>query len=239
MTAALLLSDLHLRPDDHEFGAAFHAVLEGPARRAEAVYLLGDLFEYWIGDDIGLPLYAAEIRALRALADSGVAVYVQRGNRDFLLGRDFERASGAELLPDPATVVLGGMPTLLSHGDIWCTGDIAYQRWRRFAHNRAAQAVFMALPRALRQRIADRLRRHSRDRRHIPADAILDVTPAAIDRAFAMHGVRRIIHGHTHRPGNQQHAGGSRIVLPDWRPSQIQWLEIDHQGTHLRSIEDL
>jgi UDP-2,3-diacylglucosamine hydrolase len=123
--STLLLSDLHLPPQPSALRDSFIAFLDGPARDASTVYILGDLFEYWIGDDVGLDIYAAEISRLHALTSFGVAVWVQHGNRDFLLGRSFERASGARLLSDPSVVDIDGERWLLTHGDAYCTDDLA------------------------------------------------------------------------------------------------------------------
>lgn len=227
----LLLSDLHLPITPSPLRTAFIAFLAGPARAAEAVYILGDLFEVWIGDAEGLAAYGAEARALKALRDSGVAIHYQHGNRDFILGSDFARAAGMTLLADPVIVPLAGTPTLLSHGDIWCTDDLPYQRWRRFSRNPIAQYIYRRLPRAWRQKVAGTARGDGT--RNKPA-AILDVNATAIEQAFASHGVRRIIHGHTHRPAlHALNVGGhavERLVLADWRPGHCEYLQVDAQG---------
>ena len=230
--STLLLSDLHLPPQPSALRDSFIAFLDGPARSAGAVYILGDLFEYWIGDDVGLDVYAAEIASLAALTATGVPVFVQHGNRDFLLGRGFERASGARLLADPASVEIDGERWLLTHGDAYCTDDIAYQRWRRFSRNRVAQAIFRRLPRAWRERIAGGLRGGSADAKAGKSLAIMDVNEAAIARALHRAQTLYMIHGHTHRPA--EHAVGSgaivgtRIVLADWRDDRREYLEIDN-----------
>lgn len=237
---ALLLSDLHLPLEASPLREAFARFLAGPARQAEAVYILGDLFEYWIGDDAGLRDYAAEVLALRALADGGVRVRLMHGNRDFLVGRRFATAAGLELLHDPLRLELGGVPTLLSHGDLWCTDDRAYQRWRRFSHNPLAQRVFGLLPEPQRRRIAGAARRQSAvDKSHKP-EAIMDVNEAAVRTAFTRHGVRRIIHGHTHRPAEHHYElDGSqreRIVLADWRPGHREVLVCDGAGLRRETL---
>lgn len=225
----LLLSDLHLPNTASPLRDAFLAFLAGPAREAQAVWIIGDLFEYWIGDAEGLADYAPEAAALRRLADSGVAVHFQHGNRDFLVGRAFAAASGLRLEPDPRVVDLHGTPTLLSHGDIWCTDDLAYQRWRRFSRNPVTQAIYRRLPRSLRLAVAGEARAGSS--RGDRSMAILDVNPQAVAQAFAAHGVARIIHGHTHRPARHAalvgHASVERIVLADWRPGHCEYLRLD------------
>lgn len=235
--AAILLSDLHLPVADSPYRRTFLEFLQGPARQARQLYLLGDLFEVWLGDDIGLADYAQEVAALRAVADAGVQLAVMRGNRDFLLGRNFFAACGAEDLPDPVVRQLPDMLTALSHGDQWCSDDLAYQRWRRFAHNRYAQASWRKLPRAWREAAARRIRGHSAAGKRQKSEQIMDVNPQAIRSAFGVLGVARIIHGHTHRPGTHDYEIGGlqhqRIVLPDWRPEQMAYLMIDADGvTH-------
>jgi UDP-2,3-diacylglucosamine hydrolase len=230
--SVLLLSDLHLKPGNTAYGEAFRAFLSGPARKARAVYILGDLFEYWIGDDVSMPEYQAEVDAIRELAGTGVPVYLQRGNRDFLLGAEFLKYTGAQMLADPVVCDIEGEPTLLSHGDIWCTEDRAYQRWRRFSHNAIAQWCFLRLPARRRRRIAEGMRGKSRDQAR--DETILDVTPTVVDGLFSQYGVRRVIHGHTHRPATHTHTDGIRIVLPDWRPRQCGWIEIDGEQIHQR-----
>lgn len=243
----LLLADLHLpiaaagaAPEASFLNEAFLRFCAGPAREAGRVFLLGDVFESWVGDDLGLADYPREIAALKALSDSGVALFYQTGNRDFLLGRDFERATGARRLADEQVETLAGVPTLLAHGDQFCSDDVGYQRWRRFSRNRLAQWLFLKLPAAHRRRIAGGLRDgSSQAKRHKP-EAIMDVNPQAISAALARHGVNRMIHGHTHRP--REHAltvAGrecERLVLADWRRDRIEWLQITPQG---RSREQL
>lgn len=226
--ATLFVSDLHLTNEPSPLREGFLRFLEGPARDAQAVYLLGDIFEYWIGDDVGLHAYPAEIEALRALTDAGVAAYFMHGNRDFLVGRRFAEATGIELLHDPSMVRLDGRSVLLSHGDLWCTDDRGYQRWRRFSRNRIAQRLFMLLPRARREGIAGGVRNQSASAKRNKAESIMDVNAAAIDRAFREHAVNCIVHGHTHRPNDHRLSVDGReverIVLADWRPQRMEFL---------------
>lgn len=234
-----LLSDLHLPTGDSGFRTQFIHYLGNQARQADAVYLLGDLFEVWLGDDIGLDDYAEEVTALRALTDAGVAVYVQRGNRDFLLGDAFCRATGAQRLADPARVTLGGRRVLLSHGDIWCLDDVGYQRWRRFSHHPWTQGIFRALPRPWREKIATDLRRRSGQHKQAKSADIMDVRSDAVRRAALDHGADWIIHGHTHRPAEHELEGLARsestepvlrIVLADWRPERMEYLAVNRNG---------
>lgn len=231
----LLLSDLHLPAQPSRLREAFVAFLEGPALKAQRVFILGDLFEYWIGDDVGLQIYAKEISRIAALTASGVEVYFMAGNRDFLVGKGFAEISGARILPDPYLTTLAGVPTLLSHGDIFCTDDIGYQKWRRISRNTAIQNLFLLLPRSLRERIAGNLRSQSADNKAAKTSEIMDVNDAAIAAAFKQHQVQCIIHGHTHRPAHHRDSEGKeRIVLADWTPRRMEYLQIDdmHISAH-------
>lgn len=239
--STLLLSDLHLPQEDSPLRQGFARFLAGPARGAEAVYILGDLFEYWIGDAFGLRDHPAEVQWLRALADSGVRVYLMHGNRDFMIGKRFARAAGLELLPDPLRLDLDGVPTLLSHGDIWCTDDIPYQRWRRFSRRPLMQGIFNLLPEQPRQRVAGVARKQSAGKIHQPKE-IMDVNEAAVRAAFRTFGVSRIIHGHTHRPAEHRYeidgAARERIVLADWRPGRMEYLACGERGLERRTVTD-
>lgn len=237
----LLLADLHLPvvasgavTEASFLNEAFLRFCAGPARAAGRVFLLGDVFESWVGDDLGLADYPREIAALKALSDSGVEVRYQTGNRDFMLGRRFEWATGARQLPDEHLETLGGSVTLLTHGDQYCTDDVGYQRWRAFSRNRLAQWLFLKLPAARRRRIAGGLRDGSAEAKRQKAEAIMDVNQKAIAHAFEQHGVQRMIHGHTHRPAEHrlsvQGKSCERIVLADWRPERIEWLRVDARG---------
>ncbi len=235
----LLLSDLHLPRIPSPLRDAFIAFLDGPARGTDAVYILGDLFEYWIGDDAGVVHYAPEAEALQRLTASGVAVYFQGGNRDFILGRDFFKRTGVKPLPDPYTTDIGGVRTVLSHGDVFCTDDVPYQRWRRFSRIPSAQRMFHALPLSFRRAFGDGLRSHSEDARSYKRKSILDVNPNAIERTFVKSGAPRMIHGHTHRPTEHQlDIGGQpreRIVLADWRDDRKEYLEVS-DGKFVRKL---
>ncbi len=219
---------------------AFEAFCAAPARAAAGVYVLGDLFDQWIGDDqLREPTATRVAAALRALAESGVPVGVVVGNRDFLLGRRFTDAARATLLPEQVVVDVAGTPTLLMHGDEMCTSDLAYQRFRRFSHNRRWQHGFLALPYPLRRGIADWLRGRSRAATSAKPEAILDVEPAAVDAAFRAAQVTRIIHGHTHRPAQHRLVVDGRPcerwVLADWYDRGT-YLEFDAAGGRMRDV---
>ncbi len=218
---SLFVSDLHLSPDLPGASRLFQRFLRDVAPQAEALYILGDLFEAWIGDDdLDFPLHAEIADALRGLTGQGVGLYLLHGNRDFLLGEGFCRATGARLLPDPSLVELHGTPTLLSHGDAFCTDDEAYQAFRRQMRDPAYQAMLLAKPLAERRLMAQALRRESDQAKSGKAMAIMDVNAAAVADCLRRYGYPRLIHGHTHRPGRHLHEldGKSceRWVLPDW-----------------------
>ncbi|MFA5937947.1 MAG: UDP-2,3-diacylglucosamine diphosphatase [Sinimarinibacterium sp.] len=238
--AALFLSDLHLPAEPSPLREGFLRFLAGPACDARSVYLLGDIFEYWIGDDVGLQVYAEEVAALRALTARGVEVRFMHGNRDFLVGRRFARATGVALMRDPTALELDGRRALLSHGDLWCTDDHAYQRWRRFSRNRLAQAIFARLPRSLRERVAGGLRSHSSSEKRYKPEAIMDVNPAAIVQGFRHSGTRLMIHGHTHRPADHALSvdgqPAQRIVLADWHPERMEYIVATTEGLHRLSV---
>jgi len=234
MPHTLFISDLHLPVSSSPLRDAFAKFLAGPARQASALYILGDLFEVWLGDDAGLREYSVERACLRALTGAGVPVYFQHGNRDFLVGTEFGAATGVQMLADPLKIELGGVPTLISHGDLYCTDDTSYQRWRRFSRSPACQAVFRALPVAWRERIAGGVRAKSTaDKQYKPAD-IMDVNDGAIRQAFHQHGVTRMIHGHTHRPASHLYEVDGRAcqrhVLADWRPEHCEALKLTGSG---------
>jgi len=241
MKPTLLLSDLHLAADRTATLAAFHAFARGPARDAAAVYVLGDLFDAWIGDDQRREPYARSIvRSLRGISDAGIALFIAHGNRDFLLGDDFATDAGATLLDEQTIIDLCGTPTLLTHGDEFCTGDAEYQRFRAFARQPRHQRKFLLLPYVLRRLIGARLRGGSRAATARKPESILDVTAAAVENAFRSRVVSRIIHGHTHRP--HRHSSRidgracERIVLSDW-DDHGHYLAVDAAGIHDRRID--
>ena len=221
MASSLFVSDLHLSEERPEANERFIAFVEGTAREAAALYVLGDLFEYWIGDDdLGEPFNAVMAGFFAGLVRSGVPVFLMHGNRDFLMGERFCRATGAQLLADPAVVDLGGVKTLLMHGDTLCTDDLDYQGWRRTARSPAWQQEFLSQPLEARRRTVGALRDKSREVIQAKPAEIMDVSDDAVRDAFRRHGVTRLIHGHTHRPGHHEHDVDGRrcerLVLPDW-----------------------
>ncbi len=234
MPRTLFISDLHLSAQRPELVAAFHEFVRGPARGADALYILGDLFDLWLGDDQLRDRLAAGVAgALAELARSGTAVYLQRGNRDFLLGERFAKASGASLLPDAVVHDLHGTPTLIMHGDQLCTDDIGYQRFRAFWQDPARRRRFVALPFIVRRGIGATLRAGSRKAMANKAEAIMDVNVDAVVSALRERRVARLIHGHTHRPARHEHnVDGQncvRQVLADWY-TKASYLEVTDQG---------
>ena len=217
----LFISDLHLCPSRPHITRIFHEFLAGPAQQADSLYILGDLFEYWAGDDdLDDPFNAINCAALRALSDSGVPVFFMAGNRDFLAGEGFAHAAGLSLLPEPAVVDIHGEPTLLMHGDTLCIDDDAYQAFRAEVRSPDWQQAFLALPLTRRKSQIELLRRESEAQKLIKTAQIMDVNPDAVLQALTLHQCTRLIHGHTHRPARHDHVAGGkhceRRVLPDW-----------------------
>ncbi len=240
MKPTLFLSDLHLAPERTATVAAFHAFTRGPARAAAAVYILGDLFDTWLGDDqLREPFARAIGESLRALSEAGVAVHVARGNRDFLIGDAFARATGARLLPECEIVDIAGMRFLILHGDELCTGDAEYQRYRARMRSDAGRRRLLGMPYVARRAIAWYLRRKSRLANSRKPEAIMDVDANTVADMFRRHDVNRMIHGHTHRPA--RHAldvdgrARERIVLADW-DDRGHYLEVSPAGIHVREV---
>lgn len=231
----LLISDLHLEEERPDITRAFLHFLQTRARQAEALYILGDFFEVWVGDDGMSPFQHDIARALRELSDAGTRIFLMHGNRDFLIGRAFCREAGCTLLKDPSIVRLNGEPVLLMHGDSLCTLDVGYMKLRRLLRNPLSLFILRNLPLTTRRKLARKLRSESRAQTRMKAREIIDVTPDEVPRIMAEHGVRTLIHGHTHRPA--EHAlevngqSARRIVLGDW-DSQGWALQIDEQGLH-------
>ena len=236
----LLISDLHLQEERPDITRAFLDLLEGRARQAQALYILGDFFEAWIGDDAMTPYQASICQALRALSDSGTQIFLMHGNRDFLIGQAFCKAAGCTLLNDPCVVEMGGEPVLLMHGDSLCTRDLAYMKLRRYLRNPLSLWILRHLPLSTRQKLARKLRSESRTQTRMKANDIVDVTPEEVPRVMQQHGVRTLVHGHTHRPAIHKLALGNtparRIVLGDW--DRQGWaLQVDEQGFQLAPFD--
>jgi UDP-2,3-diacylglucosamine hydrolase len=232
---ALFVSDLHLSETRPAIARLFFRFLAEVAPRADALYVLGDLFEFWVGDDtLDEPLNREVAAAMRGVADGGTAVRFMHGNRDFLVGEGFAAATGAELLADPTTVDLYGTRTLLMHGDTLCTDDKAYQAFRAHVHNMEVQRQFLALPVAARRAQVGQVRSQSEQQKQGKPAEIMDVTALAVDDALrAAHYPPRLIHGHTHRPARHEHVvdghACERWVLADWY-ERGEYLRVDGSG---------
>nr|WP_218177010.1 UDP-2,3-diacylglucosamine diphosphatase [Pseudomonas gingeri] len=236
----MLISDLHLEEERPDITRAFLDFLAGRARSAQALYILGDFFEVWIGDDAMTPFQRSICAALRALSDSGTQVFLMHGNRDFLLGKAFCKAAGATLLKDPSVVRMNDEPVLLMHGDSLCTRDEAYMRLRRYLRNPITLFILRHLPLRTRHKLARKLRSESRAQTPMKANDIVDVTPDEVVQVMQQHGVQTLIHGHTHRPAIHKLQLGAqaakRIVLGDW--DRQGWaLQVDDQGFQLAAFD--
>lgn len=227
----LFISDLHLDPRLPALSEAFVEFIEKNAFDADALYILGDFFEVWLGDDDLNPHHFRILDTLRKLSNADVKVYFMRGNRDFLINKHFAAITGATLLPDPATITLYGKPVLLSHGDLLCTLDIKHQRSRNFYTNKLVQFVARNLPLRYRRYKANKFRSNSAGTlKNLPAE-IMDVTQSAVEETMAKHNVDLLIHGHTHRPDihhfKLNNEPATRIVLGSW-----------HHGVHCLEYYD-
>ncbi len=236
----LFISDLHLDAERPRITELFGRFLREEAAGADALYILGDLFEAWVGDDDPSDTGAFVARELRAVADAGTPTFFIHGNRDFLLGEEYARRAGMTILPDPSVVMLHGQPTLLMHGDTLCTDDVAYQQFRTQTRNPAWQAQFLSQPLPARLAFAKQARAASKAHQqglqgHGTMESITDVAPATVETTFAQFGIDTMIHGHTHRPAVHDKAGGKRIVLGDWY-QQGSVLRVDAQGAQLSSL---
>ncbi len=229
-------SDLHLDPSTPEIAARFQRFLAGPVRGARSLFLLGDIFEAWLGDDDPEPAHREVVRSIAAVAAGGTLVYVMRGNRDFMIGERFCADAGAILLDDPAIVALGGERLMLSHGDGLCVDDRAYQRLRALVRDESLRADFARLPIDARRRLASEARAGSREHLANASGYITDVNQSAVESIMRAAGVGLMIHGHTHRPGVHRFCSGdsdrTRMVLGAWHDDAnvIRW---DVSGPHL------
>ncbi|MBB3324118.1 MULTISPECIES: UDP-2,3-diacylglucosamine diphosphatase [Atlantibacter] len=230
--ATLFIADLHLSTEEPAITAGFLRLLAGEARTADALYILGDLFEAWIGDDDPNPLHGQIAGAIKALVNSGVPCYFIHGNRDFLVGKRFARQSGMILLPEEQVLTLYGKRILIMHGDTLCTDDIGYQRFRAKVHQPWLQKLFLALPLFIRQRIAAKMRAGSKASNQTKSLSIMDVNPQAVIDVMTRHHVHHLIHGHTHRPAIHPfeiaHHPARRYVLGAWHS----------QGSMIKVSED-
>jgi UDP-2,3-diacylglucosamine hydrolase len=231
---SLFISDLHLAPERPDTIARFLGFLSDRARRAGYLYILGDLFDAWIGDDDDTPPYPEIRAALRELTRGGTICRLLHGNRDFLIGRAFARDTGCSLLRDATAIQLGPERVLLMHGDRLCTDDLAYQRFRRRVRNPLVQQLFLWRPLAKRRAQAAAYRQRSSAANATKSAAIMDVSQAAVHQAMRRHRATRLIHGHTHRPADHVFELDARpvvrSVLSEWQPDRGEALVHDARG---------
>ena len=240
---ALFVSDVHLQPSLPNTTQAFLDFLDRYAVKAQQLYLLGDMFEYWAGDDdLADPYHRKIVDAIRTVSTAGVSVYWVAGNRDFLVGKEFATAAGMTLLPEPYVLDAGSKRIALVHGDAQCTDDHGYMTFRAQVRQPEWQAQFLAQPLAQRKAIIESMRSGSREAQRAKAYEIMDVNPAAIASLYEATDADILIHGHTHRPATHHHdvAGKMRVrhVLPDWEcdveSPRGGWLAIDAAGNVTR-----
>ncbi|CAN7451456.1 UDP-2,3-diacylglucosamine diphosphatase [Massilia sp. LjRoot122] len=235
-TFALFISDLHLQAAHPRTAEAFFRFLAERAVHAERLYLLGDIFEYWAGDDdLAEPFHQQVIAAIRAVSAAGTAVYWLAGNRDFLVGPGFAEAAGLSLLEEPHVISAGGKRIALVHGDAQCTADLKYMAFRAQVRDREWQQHFLGMPLAQRKAIIAGLREGSREAQAGKSYEIMDVAPEAVEKLYGETDASVIIHGHTHRPAVHETNGKLRYVLPDWEldaePRRGGWIELADDGT--------
>lgn len=214
----LFISDLHLDPARPELIELACQFLQQQTQDISALYILGDVFNTWLGDDLVPDEYQPFITELQQLKQRGVNTYLMVGNRDFMVGKAFAEHAGSQLLTDPSLIELNGVRTLVMHGDSLCTDDVSYQRYRRWVRNPLLQWCFLSLPLRFRQRISDKIKQKSRQQKQSKTAMIMDVNQQEVLRVMQQYEVSLLIHGHTHRPAIHQLDSGNahRVVLGDW-----------------------
>lgn len=235
---ALFVADVHLCETRAAASERFFAFMRDTVPHASALYILGDLFEAWVGDDdLESPLHRTVARLLADVNARGVRTYFMHGNRDFMLASHYAQLCGLQLLPDPTVIDLFGTPTLLTHGDTLCTDDLDYQRYRRVVRHPWMLKTLRTLPLSLRRKMAARARSGSEQATSHKTSDIMDVNPQAVRALFSRFGVRRMIHGHTHRPACHQHTlddiNHERWVLPDWYGDRCGYIVCDANNCRL------
>jgi len=240
--SALFVSDVHLNRTRANIVRAFIEFLGQKARHADALFILGDLFDEWLGDDDDEPPHAEVSDALAALTAAGVPLSVVHGNHDFLLGKKFAKRIGCTLLGDHTVIDNYGTPTLIMHGDTLCTRDVKYQNFRKMTRNPITQKMFLSMSLAKRAEKAANIRHESSKDTALKSDEIMDVTPRTVDEVMRKHGVRHVIHGHTHRPAIHDFTldgrEATRIVLGDWyeQDSVLIWDEAGYRLGHIAEL---
>ncbi len=234
------ISDLHLLPARPNITQAFLRFLTGTAKNAESLYILGDLFDVWVGDDNDIPEYTAITQALADYSSQGHQVFLMHGNRDFLMGDDFAKQAGLTIIQDPQVIELNGVATLLMHGDSLCTSDKEYMAFRQMVRDPQWQQTMLQKPLAERKAIAEHIRSTSDSMNSLKAEDIMDVTPEEVAKIMLETSTVRLIHGHTHRPARHQleinQQAAERIVLGDWHDKGW-YLVADEQGLNLESFD--
>jgi UDP-2,3-diacylglucosamine hydrolase len=224
------IADLHLNEAQPEITAHFLQFMQQKAPLAKAIYILGDLFDFWIGDDEDSALICQVKQAISSLTQTGVPCYFICGNRDFLIGKRFATACGMQLLPDYATLDLYGKKTLICHGDTLCIDDVKYQQFRQKVHQKWRQRLFLCLPLAFRLYIARKIRRKSQQDKQGKSAQIMDVNPQFTAQIIEKFAATQLIHGHTHRQAVHFESTFTRIVLGDWKADYASILAVDEQG---------
>lgn len=242
MRQTVFIADLHLSDDTPELNRLFLQSLHNWQGKVDALYILGDLFEAWLGDDILSDIAVQTASALKAFSQTA-PVYFICGNRDFLLGRRYAAQAGMTILPDNHIIELYGQTYLITHGDEMCTDDVSYQRFRRIIRQPWLQKLLLALPQSRRRKIAARLRAASKQKkRQMGQSALSDVTEHGVQTALNRYPhIQAIIHGHTHRPNVHQHTRHgqtvTRYVLPDWHGTEGGYLDVSEHGAEIKPLE--
>lgn len=236
--SALFISDLHLSPTNPKLIQLATNFLK-QHQNYQDVYLLGDIFNTWLGDDIVPSEFDPFTNALSELTQNGTNVYLMVGNRDFMMGKAFAKRCRASLINDPTIITLDTHKALIMHGDTLCTDDKAYQRYRLWSRNKLLQWLFLKLPISFRQRISDKIKQKSREQKQYKSAMIMDVNQTAVEKVMQRYDCNVLIHGHTHRPNIHQQQNGHRVVLGDWN-DEVSFVEYaDHELTvHDQRIEN-
>ncbi|KEQ16166.1 UDP-2,3-diacylglucosamine diphosphatase [Endozoicomonas numazuensis] len=236
------ISDLHLTPERPDIVRAFASYMSEQASKSDALYILGDFFEYWVGDDAMEPFHHDIARQLKAYTDSGKSLFIMAGNRDFAIGKDFLKMTGATWLNDPCCIDLNGETVLLMHGDLLCTGDQQYLRYRKIIRNPVVLGFLRLSPLSYRKNLAQKIRSNSKKAKSMKSLDIMDVTSEEVVRVMEQYQVKTLIHGHTHRPDihdvELSSGTGKRIVLGDW--DRQGWvLTADDSGLNMEAFDIL
>ncbi|MEW8624844.1 MAG: UDP-2,3-diacylglucosamine diphosphatase [Candidatus Thiodiazotropha sp.] len=236
MTQALFISDLHLSAEGPDRLRLFLHFLRSRAPSADNLYILGDLFDAWLGDDDQQPIAMEVKQALRQLRERGTELKLMHGNRDFLLGEGFCEASGAELISDPCLIDLYGIPTLLMHGDLLCTDDQEYQAFRKQIRSAEFASHFLSMTIAQRIAVAQEYRAKSGEANAQKSEDIMDVNQQAVERTLQQHRAQRLIHGHTHRPADHRFTLDNqtitRHVLGEWHGDHAEIVCVTEDGVN-------